>query len=174
MNLGKKIGLFLVIVLIVIQFFRPEKNVSTASSPNAIANHYTVPAEVKEILQTSCFDCHSNNTKYPWYAEVQPFSWFLANHVKEGKENLNFDEFATYSSEDQLDYFEDIEEVITEKEMPLKSYTFRHRDAIMTEAKTALIIQWLKDTWNVKTMGTPSEEQPKLAEPEERQEEDRD
>ncbi|GIV33411.1 MAG: heme-binding protein [Chitinophagales bacterium] len=169
--MAKKILWILIAVLIIMQFFRPGKNITDKASPQAIGNHYPLPAEVKDILQVSCFDCHSNNTRYPWYAEIQPFGWLLANHIKEGKEHLNFDEFASYSRDDQLDYFEDIEEVIQKKEMPLKSYTFIHRDARLNDSKMAQLLRWTADcrTYAQKAAST----HPQLDEPDEEHEEER-
>jgi hypothetical protein len=77
-----------------IQFFDTDKNISAASSENAIEKHYQVPSCTK-FLKTSCYDCHSNNTAYPWYNNIQPVKWWLADHVNSGKRHLNFDEFNT-------------------------------------------------------------------------------
>ena len=83
----KKLFLFLTIAFVLIQFFRPEKNKNT--DPSAIAKDittvYTVPDSVKNILKSSCYDCHSNNTDYPWYSNIQPVTWWQNNHIKEGK-----------------------------------------------------------------------------------------
>lgn len=82
----------LLVVLVVIQFFHPAKNISTVKSPNDIAVLHNVPANVSTILDKACNDCHSNNTRYPWYNNIQPVAWWLDNHVQEGKGELNFNE----------------------------------------------------------------------------------
>jgi hypothetical protein len=94
----KPIALVLLAAFIIIQFFRPEKNLSSSETiaANDISKLYPVPQEVGSILQTSCYDCHSNNTHYPWYSNFQPVAWWLADHVNEGKNELNFSEFASY------------------------------------------------------------------------------
>src|SRR5665647_1862494 len=94
----KNILLLLLVALVIIQFIRPGKNISAPSTllANDISKVYTVPDSVHQILQTSCYDCHSNNTTYPWYAKVQPVAWWLNNHIVEGKKEVNFSEFATY------------------------------------------------------------------------------
>ena len=93
----KKIVIGLAAGLVVIQFFQPEKNQAAELSPNDIAHVYSdMPTDIKTLLQNKCYDCHSNNTKYPWYAHTQPVAWWIANHVKEGKQELNFSEFALY------------------------------------------------------------------------------
>ena len=80
----------LLLAFIIIQFFRPAKNRSDVISANDITKKYAVPADVLNILQTSCYDCHSNNTKYPWYSYIQPVAWWLDSHIKNGKRGLNF------------------------------------------------------------------------------------
>ena len=86
----------LILALIVIQFIRPAKNKSDEVSKNDISTIYPVPENVLAILKASCYDCHSNNTFYPWYAEIQPVGWWLDNHIKDGKRALTFSEFITY------------------------------------------------------------------------------
>ena len=105
----KKILLAVLVVIIVIQFIRPEKNNSN-NELNAISTILDVPNEVQEILKTSCSDCHSNNTIYPWYSEIAPVSWYLASHVNEGKEHLNFSEWASYNENQKSHIIKDIEE----------------------------------------------------------------
>jgi hypothetical protein len=92
----KKILLGLLFALLVVQLFRPNKNQSDVKQVNYIATVYQVPTETGVILQTSCYDCHSNNTNYPWYGNIQPVAWWLNNHIVEGKEELNFSEFGLY------------------------------------------------------------------------------
>ena len=89
----KKILIAFAIILLVIQFILPERNIAAAPSKDNIATHYATPDNVKNILERSCNDCHSNNTKYPWYASIQPVSAYLENHIKDGKRHLNFDDF---------------------------------------------------------------------------------
>ncbi len=97
---------------IVLQFFRPEKNNAKIASLTAINTKFTVPATVDSILKTSCYDCHSNYTAYPWYSNIQPVASWLSNHVNEGKGELNFDEFAAYSPRRQYRKFEEISKEI--------------------------------------------------------------
>lgn len=140
----KKLAVFLFLAFIAIQFFRPEKNIQT--SPIELKNHitasYSVPADVELILQTSCYDCHSNQTKYPWYSNVQPVAWFLANHVEEGKKELNFSEFSTYSLRRQFKKFGEIIDEVDEDKMPLKSFTLIHKDAVLSDAQKTTLISW--------------------------------
>lgn len=138
----RKILLALLILLVAIQLFRPEKNLSGSNNPNAIDVHYTIPKEIGEVLRTSCYDCHSNNTIYPWYSNIQPFSWWLQNHVNEGKEELNFDEFNSYDVKKKKHKLDEVIEMIREDEMPLGSYTLIHRRAKLSPQDKEKLISW--------------------------------
>lgn len=140
----KKIFLILLILFIVIQFLPTEKNISATESTGNITKLYNIPPDVLTILKTSCYDCHSNNTQYPWYNKVQPIAWLLQSHVKEGKMKLNFDEFAAYREEKRMHKIEEVREMIEKDAMPLKSYTFIHRNAALTEVQKQMLINWTK------------------------------
>src|SRR5665811_802718 len=98
----KRILIALLIIFIAIQFIRPAKNRSEGISANDISTKYPVPDSVQAILKVACYDCHSNNTRYPWYAEIQPVAWWLNNHIKDGKRGLNFSEFTSYRIKKQF------------------------------------------------------------------------
>jgi len=138
----KKILLFLLIILIVIQFISPQKNIHPGPQPSDISILYPVPADVDSLLVVACKDCHSNNTRYPWYNNFQPVAWFLANHVKDGTISFNLNEFATYPVARQYDKIEEIKKQIDKGDMPLSSYTIIHRDAKLTAAEKDTIITW--------------------------------
>lgn len=138
----KKIGWALLIIIVVIQFIRPEKNKAATVSANNISQHYAVPPEVDKILSRACNDCHSNNTNYPWYSNIQPVGWWLANHVKEGKEHLNFSEFASYEPKRQHHKLEEVLEMVKENEMPLDSYLWIHDEAKLTADEKKTLLLW--------------------------------
>ena len=138
----KKILLFLLLVFVVIQFFHPKPNKSNGDQPNYIGKSFTIPDDVKPILQKACNDCHSNNTKYPWYSNIQPVDWWLTNHIKEGKAHLNFDEYTNRSLRFQYHKMEETIEQIKEGEMPLNSYTWTHKDAILKEEEKNKLYDW--------------------------------
>ena len=138
----KKIAYILLAALVIIQFFRPERNTATGPQANAIATKYTVPANVDGILQKACNDCHSNNTVYPWYANIQPVAWWLADHVNEGKGELNFDESGTSSAKTAHHKMEEVIEMVKEGEMPLNSYTLIHRNANLSQEEKVAITDW--------------------------------
>jgi hypothetical protein len=141
----RKIALFILLVLIVIQFFQPQKNQSSELLAADITKVTNVPDDVLTILKTSCYDCHSNNTVYPWYNNLQPVAWWLNNHVNEGKEHLNFSEFGNYTADKSRKKLRGIIKDIEEGEMPLTSYTVIHRNAILDEAQKKLVINWAEN-----------------------------
>ncbi|WP_159476690.1 heme-binding domain-containing protein [Dyadobacter sp. 3J3] len=146
----KKIAIGLLVILIVIQFIRPEKNLSDDQTFN-IEKKYAINTELKEVLSVACNDCHSNKTVYPWYANVQPMAWFLADHVEEGKRELNFSTFLKMPVAVQNHKLDETIEMVEKKEMPLKSYTFLglHKEADLTDQQRELIITWAKNQMNI-------------------------
>ena len=142
MSITKKILIGLLGVFIIIQFIKPDKNQSDAVTPNDIFANFQSENSTKQLIRTACYDCHSNNTVYPWYAEIQPLAWWLADHVKEGKSELNFSEFATYKPKKADHKLEEVIEMIQEGEMPLKSYTLIHGNAKLSDGQKKAIITW--------------------------------
>ena len=138
----KHVLLFLLFAFVAIQFIPPERNVGGSEPPAALVRRFPVPVEIGTVLRSSCFDCHSNTTVYPWYFNIQPVGWWLADHVKEGKSHLNFDEFLNYALPRQYHAFEEVREMIERDEMPLASYTLLHREAVLTEESSFLILEW--------------------------------
>ncbi|WFB68297.1 heme-binding domain-containing protein [Chryseobacterium sp. WX] len=136
---------FIALFLIVIQFFDTDKNIATVPSDNAIEKHYQVPVHVLGLLKISCYDCHSNTTAYPWYNNIQPVKWWLADHVNSGKRHLNFDEFNSYSKEKKIKKLDEVAETIREGEMPLTSYTVVHQNAKLTDTQKSEIEQWVNE-----------------------------
>ena len=142
MSITKKILIGLLGVFIIIQFIKPDKNQSDVVTPNDIFANFQSENSTKQLIRNACYDCHSNNTVYPWYAEIQPLAWWLADHVKEGKSELNFSEFATYKPKKADHKLEEVIEMIQEGEMPLKSYTLIHDNAKLSDGQKKAIITW--------------------------------
>lgn len=138
----KRVLIVLLIIFIVIQFFRPQKNRSESISANDISTKYAVPDSIRHILKVACNDCHTNNTRYPWYAEIQPLAWWLNNHVVDGKKDLNFSEFTKYRIRKQYRKLEEINDLVKENEMPLASYTWIHKDAVLSSQQKLAIAAW--------------------------------
>lgn len=146
MSRTKRILLVILVVFIALQFIRPAKNNSGAVQQADMQTHFNVPDSVAGILKTSCYDCHSNNTRYPWYANIQPVGWLLNNHIQEGKKELNFNDFAAYSKRRQASKLRSIQNSVKDGSMPLSSYTLIHSDAKLSETNKALIIEWTSKT----------------------------
>ena len=138
----KRIFILLLIIFIAIQFIRPAKNISEGISPNDISTKYPTPDSIQAILKVACNDCHSNNTRYPWYNQIQPITWWLNNHIKDGKRGLNFSEFTSYRIKKQFHRLDDIDEIVKKNEMPLSSYTLIHTDARLTDRQKLALYSW--------------------------------
>jgi len=141
----RKIIVGFVIVVAGLQFI-PKKldNRGKLDTAAAIDVVYPVPDSVMVILKSSCYDCHSNATAYPWYASIQPLSMWINHHVNEGKGELNFSEFGNYRIAKQFHKLHEIEEQVEEGEMPLSSYTLIHRKAKLSDSQKNLIFNWSK------------------------------
>ncbi|HLP20918.1 MAG TPA: heme-binding domain-containing protein [Chitinophagales bacterium] len=161
----KKIGTGLLVVLLVIQFFRPTRNLSNDLTHH-LHNKYPIPDSVQQLLKTACYDCHSNATVYPWYTNIQPVGWWLQHHVNEGKEKINYAEFTTYRPYRQFHKMEETVEMIKEGEMPLNSYTWVHTDAKLTEAQKAMLADWAESVMNAMRAEYPADS---LVKPEKKQ-----
>jgi hypothetical protein len=142
----KKILLALLIVFIAIQFIQPARNRSGQILPTDFSKIYVVPDSVQSILQTACYDCHSNNTTYPWYSNIQPMAWMMARHIKNGKDKLNFSDFGSYTSRRQVSKLKGIGNQIKDDEMPLSSYKMMHKNARLSQAEKALLFDWMNKT----------------------------
>ena len=132
----------LVVGLVVIQFFHPVRNVSSALSPNDVSVKYPVPPDVRRTLEQACYDCHSNNTRYPWYASVQPVAWLLAYDVRGGKRHLNFSQFGTYPAKNATRKLGAIVEEVRQGDMPLAIFTWLHPEARLTAEQRTQLTAW--------------------------------
>jgi len=141
----KKILLGLLAILVLLQFIRPEKN-NSGDQTYDISTKYEVPQQVASILKVACNDCHTNNTRYPWYSNIQPVGWWLNDHVNHGKGHLNFSEFTKRNVAVQNHKFEEVVEMVEEKEMPLASYTNfgLHPEANLSDDQRNILIDWAK------------------------------
>jgi cbb3-type cytochrome oxidase cytochrome c subunit len=146
MKLKKKILLSLIAGFIIIQFIQPVRNTTDKLLPAELENIYTVPGDVSAILKNSCYDCHSNNTRYPWYSNIQPAGWLLAKHIRDGKAELNFSEFGFYSNRRQQSKLQSIVNSIKDETMPLYAYTLIHRNAELTTVQKKVVTEWIIKT----------------------------
>ncbi len=132
------VALAVAALLVIIQL----KPVTRDNPP--IQNEIGVSSEIMDLLRRACYDCHSNETKWPWYSRVAPVSWLVADHVEEGRGHLNFSEWPAFDVEEQEHLFEEMEEVMEEGEMPLKSYLVLHREARLTREEREALLRWIR------------------------------
>ena len=141
----KIIAVVLLVAFVGIQFIPTNRNHSEEVPPSDFMLVKNVPKEVKSILMISCYDCHSNNTQYPWYQRVQPVSWYLEGHIEDGKEELNFSDFGNYSDRMQKAKMRSIISQVEDGKMPLPSYTLLHPEAELTAEEKQLLVKWIEE-----------------------------
>ena len=141
-------GISLLVIVLGIQFIRIDRTNPPTDDQLTFFATLTPPEEVKQILRTSCFDCHSNDTKYPWYTNVAPLSWWIKGHINHAREEMNFSEWATYSERRKNHMLEEIVEKVNGGEMPLPSYLITHRESRLTETQIATLTLWVKAQMN--------------------------
>ncbi|MGY6647680.1 heme-binding domain-containing protein [Wenyingzhuangia sp. IMCC45574] len=138
----KKVLLVIVIVLVGIQFIGVEKNDAATPEVDLFLAETKPSKEVQTILEAKCFDCHSNKTAYPWYSKIAPVSFWIGHHVEEGKEHLDFSNWANYDAKKKKHKLHEVEEEVEEDKMPLESYEKLHGD--LTETEKEALIAWAK------------------------------
>jgi hypothetical protein len=142
MNELKYILYFFVSLFIGIQFFIPEKNIGEINPKGSFENEIETPADIKEMLSNACYDCHSNNTKYPWYASVAPMSWYVAGHVEDGKARLNFSTWSDYTHEEKQKKLDKNADLVKRRWMPMHEYLGQHPEALLTNDEVARLSDW--------------------------------
>jgi len=133
-------------LLVVLQFFQPVRNSFISTSTGSFDRLLHPPDKVVHLLQVACADCHSNTTRYPFYARIQPIGWWLNRHILAGKAALNFDEFGNYSARRRISKLKMMEEQLRTEKMPLCSYTWLHPAARLSAGNREMVRQWLNTT----------------------------
>lgn len=134
----KRTLLIFFIIFILMQFIQTNKE-NIAQEKNLEMKVDNI--EVYNILKTACYDCHSNETVWPWYSKIAPFSWVVSNHVTEGKKALNFSTWENYNQEEKEEKIKDIYRTAYAS-MPLPSYIFAHENADLTKEQRNMIRDW--------------------------------
>lgn len=141
----KSIFLGFVLIFLLIQIIQPARNIDYEQVPSTdISKVYKVPDNVQFVLRPSCYDCHSNSTHYPFYSYIQPLGYYIEKHIKKGKEELNFNEWGSYSQRKQANKLESVANQIQQKKMPLTSYTYLHPKAVLSESQIKEMIRWIE------------------------------
>ena len=144
MKILKKILISLLVVLVIAQFFGPEKNDGDMATVASFLEETNPPQDVKKILETTCFDCHSAKSTYPWYNAITPVNYWLDEHIQDGKKHLNFSKWNEYSLKKKEHKMDELHEEVEEGEMPLNSYTWTHSEANLSPAQIAAVVTWGK------------------------------
>ena len=142
----KKIFYALIIVVIAIQFFRIDKTNPTVNVADDFIEITKPSQEIAAMLKSACYDCHSNESNYPWYSNIAPISWWVKDHINEGREELNFSKWSTYDAKKKDHKLEEIVEELEEGEMPLKPYPITHSEARLSDAQKEQLMDWVKAT----------------------------
>lgn len=142
----KQLLLAILVIVVGMQFVRPARNRSGQESKADISNTVSIPNNVHMLFKNACFDCHSNNTSYPWYFNIQPIGWILARDIEAGKTKFNFSEFGSLSSRRQISRLQEVENRIKDGTMPVPAYQLMHPGARLTEEERLLLIDWIQDT----------------------------
>jgi len=138
----KRLGLGLLVVVIVLQFFQPEKNNAPLDPELDMLSLVSPPATTAALIRKACYDCHSNHTDYPWYSWISPVSLYLNRHIQKGKEELNFSVYGQLEKADKIGLLADCCDVVDAGTMPLQSYLFIHKDARLTPEEREILCNW--------------------------------
>lgn len=141
---SKRVLLTLLIVFVGLQFIRIDKNNPKVEQAKDFIAITQPSEEIENMLRTACYDCHSNETKYPWYTNVAPVSFWIKHHIDEGREHLNFSEWGDYSEDKRNHKLHECEEETEEGEMPLSSYTLTHGDAKLSSEQKEELAEWFE------------------------------
>lgn len=146
MKLRTKILISLLAILLAAQLFQIDTNNPVYDPENDILMHVSASNEVKDILKQACYDCHSYETKYPWYTSVAPLSWWIDEHIQDGRKHFNFSEWGKYDLKKKKHKLEELIHEVEEGEMPLNSYTWAHGEANLSDEQIETLISWTKAT----------------------------
>lgn len=139
-----KIILIIVLIFAVLQLFTPDKIYEAVDESNDFVSQVEGDEYTINLIKTVCYDCHSNQPNYPWYAGVAPLSFWIHDHIEHGREHLNFSIWNTYSEDKKAHKIEECWEEVEEGEMPLYSYTIMHQEAQLTDEQIEKVVQFFK------------------------------
>ncbi len=148
MKFLKILIIILVVAFIALQFFPNKMPENAEAGKDDLITSGVLPEDISSILRTSCYDCHSNQTSFPWYSKVAPASWLLAKDIRKGREELNFSDWGSYSKRDKIKNLSNIKEEVSSGEMPLKVYLTIHRKARLSPEQVSALNKWTDDLTN--------------------------
>lgn len=139
----RKVITVLLISFTIAQFLNPQKNEYTDVPESDFILTEEPPQHLADILKESCYDCHSNNTRYTWYDRITPINFWVNGHIKHGKEELNFSLWSQYSTKKKAYKLKECIEMINEREMPLESYILTHDEAKLSDLEIKTLTDWI-------------------------------
>ncbi len=139
-----KILILTFVVFVVIQLFRIDKTNPPVHSEDNFVEIYQTPDSLQTLIKNACYDCHSNESIYPWYAEVAPISWVIKGHINEGREHLNFSDFGKYNKDQMEHVLMEAAEQLEKGKMPMRSYVNFHEEANLSEAERQALIDYFE------------------------------
>jgi len=142
----KRIIIIFIIVIVLIQFKRIDTTNPETDFTKGYLNMTNAPAEISDLIKTSCFDCHSNEVTYPWYSHIAPVSWIVGSHIQDGRKHLNFSEWGNYPDARRIRKLEACIDELKADKMPLSSYTIIHANAKLTKENKVALIAWFSAT----------------------------
>ncbi len=129
-------------IFVIIQFFQIDKENPPVVAEQNFVNIVSPPEDITKLLKDACYDCHSHETKYPWYTSVAPVSWWIAGHIEEGREHFNLSEWGTYDAEKKAHKAEEAAEEVEEGHMPISTYPPLHPEARLSDAQRERLASW--------------------------------
>ena len=138
----KILGIGLGLLLILLQFFQPEQNNAPVDPECDMLEVISPPEQITGLIRDACYDCHSNQTRYPWYEKISPVSWYLHQHIKNGKEELNYSDYGSMDKADKIGVLADFCDVLDASTMPLQSYMLIHVNARLSQEERAALCNW--------------------------------
>jgi hypothetical protein len=144
MSIRKIVGYGFLAVFLLLQVFQISKTNPERKAEADFIAMTQPPAEVEKMLRTACYDCHSHETAYPWYTYVNPLGWWIGAHINNGRRKLNFSKWAEYEPKKQVHKLEECVEEVEKGKMPLKSYTYGHGEAKLSDADKKILTDWIK------------------------------
>ena len=139
---ARQILLGAIVVAVLAQFIRPDRTNPSADPALSFRSYPGVPAGVRQRIEGSCFDCHSNETRWPWYSSITPVNFLIANDVKNARARMNFSEWRKHKPGKLQSLLEEIYDQVYNKEMPMKRYTLLHPDAALADIDVKMICDW--------------------------------
>jgi hypothetical protein len=156
-------GISLILLFVSLQFVRPAKTNPASDQASALTQHIQTSDQVQTVLKRACYDCHSNETTWPWYSNVAPVSWFVIDHVNHGRRHLNFSEWSRYDRAKQASQLQQIQETVRAGNMPLASYVTIHQEAKLSDEDKQVIFEWAKAERERLTNAATKNQAPKRA-----------